>query len=385
MVFIITACSISNCDEANEEVFKGVLAESNMQPKAVPVVDAASAVVLEVESGRVIFSKNAEVERSIASTTKIMTAIVAIENGNLEDEVTISKRAANIGGSNINLQAGDKYSLKELLYGLLLNSGNDASIAIAEHIGGTVENFVEMMNEKARKLGAYNTSYANTHGLDASGHFSTAYDLALIARYALRNETFATIVGTKSTAIKGRSLYNTNELLELYEGADGVKTGYTGKAGRCLVATAVRNDMRLISVVLGSPTTYKRASASKAILDYGFNNYKKEVLLTEGKEITSVPVYRGTSKLVSIRASQGLVLPLREDELERLEMRMYLPQQLDAPVYAGSDAGWLEYVLDGNKLARIELKLWNSIRKKSFGDYFMDVLGSWLELAHERK
>lgn len=376
-------CTGAMADEENEEPFKGVLANNVGQVSSKPVIDAATAVVMDAASGRVLFEKNATKRRAMASTTKIMTAIIAIEKGRLDDTVTVSERAASIWGSTINLKMGSSYKLEELLYGLLLNSGNDASIAIAEHIGGSVEKFVSMMNAKAKEIGAYNTSFINTHGLDADGHYTTAYDLALIARYALGNAEFSKIVGTVNASIPGRQLYNTNELLQLYPGADGVKTGYTGKAGRCLVASATRNGMRLISVVLGSPTIYKRASSSKSILDYAFNNYKKHLIISEGQNMAQVPVYKGIAGFVDVKAAETIEIPMRDDEIEKLEKKMIIPESFDAPVYAGIDAGTVEYTVDGEIIAQTTLKTWYNVRRKVFSDYFKDIITSWSKMLRE--
>ncbi len=383
LVFAFSNLSFSFADEIDDEPFKGVLAEDVLQVSGAPAVDAAAAVILDAKTGRVLYAKNATVHRSIASTTKIMTAILAIENGNLDDKVTISKRAASIWGSTINLQTGQEYTLNELLYGLLLNSGNDASIAIAEHISGSVEEFVKKMNEKAKELGAYDTSYANTHGLDAPGHYSTAYDLGRIARYALENPIFSKIVGTKYAAIPGRQLHNTNELLELYEGADGVKTGYTGKAGRCLVASATRDGMRLISVILGSPTNYKRALSSKSILDFAFNNYKYHTLVEKGQEIKRLPVYKGREAHVSVKASETVVIPLREDEFEKLETNMFVPEEFEAPVYGGSDTGYMEFLLDGEVIGSTTLKIWDDVKRKNVSDYFLMMIKGWAKMMRD--
>lgn len=373
----------SLADEIDDESFQGVLSDNVLQVAGTPAIDAAAAVVMDARSGRVLYSKNASVRRPMASTTKIMTALVAIEKGSLDDTVTISKRAAGIWGSTINLQTGQEYTLYELLYGLLLNSGNDASIAIAEHVGGSVEAFVEMMNQKARELGAYDTAYVNTHGLDTAGHYTTAYDLALITRCALTNPIFSKIVSTKTASITGRQLYNTNELLDLYPGADGVKTGYTGKAGRCLVASATRDGMRLISVVLGAPTVYKRAQSSKDILDYAFKNYRHYLLVSAGQEVARLPVYKGVENFALIKAAETIEIPLREDEYEKLEKRIYLPEKLEAPVYAGSGAGYVEYALDGEVVGRTDLVIWHNVRRKAFYDYFKDIIDGWAKMMRE--
>ncbi|MGE5614201.1 MAG: D-alanyl-D-alanine carboxypeptidase family protein [Bacillota bacterium] len=356
----------------------GVLSESKP-----PVLNARAAVLIEWTSGRVLYSKNAMEKRSIASTTKIMTALTALENGNLEDVVTVSKRAASIGGSTIGLRAGEKYTLKEMLYALLMVSANDAAIAIAEHIGGTVENFAAMMNKRAVSLGAVNSNFVTPHGLDRENQYSTAYDVALITREALKNPVFAEIVSTTSSSISGHNLYNTNELLGSYRGVDGVKTGYTGKAGRCLVTTAKRDDMRLISVVLGSPTRGARVDATRKLLDYGFDNFRMHWLRKSGEIYAKVPVYRGVKEHVSLVVEQDIVLPLTEDEVELVREEKLVPRVLDAPVYAGVESGVVEYRLNGDVLAQSALKVSESIRRKTYFDYLNNILDSWCRMMRE--
>lgn len=374
---------VSADDIAEEKPANYIFSDSDEPVTGDPVIDAAAAIVIEAESGRVLYSKNATAKRSIASTTKIMTALIALENGNLEDIVTVSKKAASVRGSNINLQTGQKFRLKELLYGLLLNSGNDAAVAIAEHIGGTEEKFAEMMNAEAKRLGAENTNYITPHGLDRDGQYSTAYDLAIITRHALKNPVFAEIVSTNISNIPGRQLYNTNELLEVYPGADGVKTGYTGKAGRCLVASATRSGMRLISVVLGSPTRYKRAASSKAVLDYAFKTYKMYELVKAGSICKNIPVYRGRSNNASVRAAETIRLPLSDEEYEKLETRVYAPDILKAPVYAGADIGYMEYVVDDKVVGETMLKTWENVGQKNYFDYLGAIIRKWAEMMRE--
>lgn len=352
-------------------------------PSSMPYLNAAAALVMEAGSGRVLYSKNATVKRSIASTTKIMTAIVALENGGLEDAVTVSRKAAGVGGSVIGLREGQQFTLNELLHGMLICSGNDAAVAIAEHIGGDVQNFAAMMNRKARELGAEDSVFVTPHGLDTPGQFSTAYDLAVITRYALKNPVFAGIVSTSSTYIPGQQLYNTNELLGVYPGADGVKTGYTGKAGRCLVTSAARDGVRLISVVLGSPTRYRRAEASRALLDYGFNNYTLYRLVNEGSRVWSLPVRKGVGGFVTVKAQNTVEIPLRQDEFEQLETHIFLPQSLEAPVYAGTEEGYIEYRVNGEVVGLTALTAWENVRRKGFFDYFGDVFGAWFRMMHE--
>jgi D-alanyl-D-alanine carboxypeptidase (penicillin-binding protein 5/6) len=344
------------------------------------ILNAKAVVLIEESSGRVLYSKNATEKRSIASTTKIMTALTALENGNLEDAVTVSKRAASIGGSTIGLRAGEKYTLKEMLYALLMISANDAAIAIAEHVGGTVENFAAMMNKRAASLGAADSNFVTPHGLDRGNQYSTAYDVALITREALKNPVFAEIVSTTSSSISGHNLYNTNELLGSYQGVDGVKTGYTGKAGRCLVTTAKRDGMRLISVVLGSPTRGARAEATRKLLDYGFDNFKMHRLRKSGEIYARVPVYRGVKGHVPLMVERDIVLPLTEDEVEIIKEKKLVPGVLNAPVYAGMESGFLEYRLNGEVLAQSALKVSENIRKKTYLDYLSTIFKSWCRM-----
>jgi len=337
-------------------------------------INASSAIVMDMETGRVLFEKNAYVKRPIASTTKIMTAILAIENGNLDDEVTVSERACQIWGSDIGLKPGEKLKLRDLLYGLMLNSGNDAAIAIAEHIGGSLENFLDMMNEKARLIGAKNSSFKSPHGLDMEGHYSTAYDLALITRYALANPVFSEIVSTKTASIPGRNLYNTNEMLGLYPGADGVKTGYTGQAGRCLVTSATRNGWRIISVVLNCPTKSARTQNSIKILDYAFNNYKMYTLTEAGETVGYLPVNKGIEESVPIVTTDKIVYPLTQEEAKRVKTKILLLDDIDAPVFGGVDAGYVIFTLDGKVIAETKLKVSKDVAKKDFNYYFQKTI-----------
>lgn len=347
-----------------------------------PEINAKFAIVMDTETSRVLYEKNAYRKVPMASTTKIMSAIVALENGNLDDIVTVSKRAASIWGSDINLKKDEKLSLRDLLYGMMVKSGNDAAIAVAEHIGGSVEKFLEMMNKKSKELGAYNTCFKSPHGLDKEGHYSTAYDLAVITKYALENPVFSEIVSTQTINIKGRSLRSTNEMLFIYPGADGVKTGYTGKAGRCLVTSATRNGWRIISVVLNCSSRTKRAQSSRYILDYTYNNYKFYGLLEKNKIIAEIPVKRGLKQKVPIIPIEGIRMPLRTDELEALDMKVELPQNLMAPVYKNIEVGKISFYLDGKVLADMKLKTADIADKKTFRHYFMDIIRKWCMLMN---
>jgi len=370
---------VSFADDYNEGVYtsKTITVDNNLPKTKMPNVNAAAAIVVDMDSGRVLYEKNAYSRRAIASTTKIMTAIVAIENGNLDDIVTVSKRAANTSGSTIDLKEGEQLTLKDMLYGLMLNSGNDAAIAIAEHIGGSVEDFADMMNEKAKELGAKDTHFVTPHGLDTPGHYSTAYDMALITRYALTNPVFSSIVCTKSSSIKGRQLYNTNEMLSIYPGANGVKTGYTGQAGRCLVTSSTRDNWRIVSVVLGCSTRTQRAGSSQNMLDYAYKTYKTHDLIKENEKIKDIPVIKGIKKSVPILAVNSISFPLKQEEVNSIKREIFLPQSIHAPIKAGVEVGEIKYFLNGKVFASTALITGESIRRKGFLDYFGEILSTW--------
>jgi serine-type D-Ala-D-Ala carboxypeptidase (penicillin-binding protein 5/6) len=374
-IFIITISDMAYANEVLEDEISLDFFSDIQVIKNFPEINAGSAIVMDAKTGRVLYEKNAFYERPMASTTKIMTAILILEYGNLEEIVTVSKHAASIWGSKIHLKTGEKLSLKELLYGILLNSGNDAAIAAAEHISGTEENFIELMNKKAYEIGAYDTCFKSPHGLDKPGHYSTAYDMAIITQYALRNEIFSSIVATKDAQAGDRSLHNTNEMLQIYKYADGVKTGYTGKAGRCLVTSATKEGWKIISVVLYCPSRYARALSSKTILEYAFNNYKNYILLRKGSRQTVIPVCRGINDKVYLEAEEDIILPLNEEEVQGLKKRFILSDnELLAPVKKGQKAGYVEILINDEIIAKSDLIAVMDIRRKGYFDYLMDIL-----------
>jgi D-alanyl-D-alanine carboxypeptidase (penicillin-binding protein 5/6) len=378
LIFLMPIC---NADELEKsiQVINLKVYNQNIETKTKNFkIGVPYAVLIDFESGRVLYEKNARNKVPMASTTKIMTAIVAIENSDLNDMVEVSKRAALVGGSQIKIVKGQKYSMNDLLNGLLINSGNDAAIAIAEHVGGSVEIFLNMMNEKAKELGAYNTQFKSPHGLDIPGHYSTAYDLAVITRYALENKTFSRIVSSKSAWFPTGILNNTNELLSLYEGADGVKTGYTGLAGRCLVASATRNKMKLISVVLNAPTKTERARSSKVILDYGFANYHHVQLATMGEKVTDLKVYRGRKDFVTAYVADDCKIPLTTYEKTHLK-KEFVPFNdiMKAPTYSGDEVGKLVLSSNGKIIVKLPVIINESMRKLEWIDYFTKIISAW--------
>lgn len=346
-----------------------------------PRISAGAAIVMDTVSGRVLYEKNAYTRNSIASTTKIMTAIVALENGKEDEDVVVSKKAATISGSQVNLKEGKTYKLGDLMYAMMLRSGNDAAIAIAEHVGGSVEAFAEMMNRKAAEIGATNTNFVTPHGLDNPQHYSTPYDLALITQYALKNEKFCKIVGTKSTTFQGSNINNTNEMLSLYPGADGVKTGYTGQAGRCLVASATHNGWRIISVVLNCSSRSIRAQSSKVLLDYTFESYKTHELLKEGQKISEIKLHKGIENNISVFSDRNITIPLKADELDKLQTKYNFSKEIEAPIKIYSKVGTVNYILDGKTLATADIITHDEIGRKDFYYYFDKIFKTWTRLV----
>lgn len=342
-----------------------------------PNIGAKAGILMDVNSCRVLYKKNIYEKRPMASTTKIMTAIIALENGDLDEIITISKKAASTEGSSIWLEPGERLTLEELLYGLMLNSGNDAAVAIAEHIGGSVEGFSKLMNNKAREIGAINTNFTNPHGLPDDRHYTTVFDLALIARYALTNPDFKKIVSTQKKTITwygkewDRQLYNKNKLLWQFEGADGIKTGYTRKAGRCLVASATRNHWQLLSVVLASPSIFDE---SKALLEYGFNNYTPVQIINKEKSVKTVKVKDGTDDTLWAFSKRDIIIPLSETEKDEILTLVETPDYIIAPIKEGQVIGQIKVMLNGEILGIAPLVAQKDIfKKKRFFDFKFDI------------
>jgi D-alanyl-D-alanine carboxypeptidase (penicillin-binding protein 5/6) len=361
-------------------LFNGEIVET--AGNKIPKISAGAAIIMDTVTGRVLYEKNAYSRRSIASTTKIMTAIVAIENSNDNEDVVVSKRAASISGSQVNLKEGKTYKMGDLLYAMMLRSGNDAAIAIAEHVGGSVEAFAEMMNRKAAQIGATNTNFVTPHGLDDPQHYSTPYDLALITQYALKNEKFCKIVGTKSSTFCGSNINNTNEMLSLYPGADGVKTGYTGQAGRCLVTSVTRNGWRIISVVLNCASRSVRAQSSKEILDYTFQNFKNHEYLKKGQKVYEVQLNKGILDNVPLYSDNAVAIPLKADEMDRIKILYNIPKVIEAPIKNESKVGTINFMLDGKLIASSAVISHNTVERKDFYYYFNAIFRTWTRLVH---
>lgn len=345
-------------------------------------VGAAAAILIDQESRRVLFQKNPHLVRPMASVTKIMTAILALEYGNLDDEVLVSEKAAGIGGSSIWLEEGEPKTLEELLYGLILYSGNDAALAIAEHIAGSAEQFNLLMNNKARQIGAFNTSFRNPHGLHEEDHHSTAYDLALISAYAMDNTRFRELSATKQRTISwpgqpwDRSLENQNRLLSIYPGGDGIKTGWTDQAGRCFAGSATRDGLQLITVVLNAPQMWEDAIL---LLDYGFSQFQRKKLLSKGQLIASVPVGKGKPAEVAAVAAADLHYPLLPGESRFFNYVINLGNYKEAPIKEGSLLGHLDAYLGGQVIGRVELLAGHSVSRLTLWQQFKAIWRTFLK------
>lgn len=332
-------------------------------------LSARSAIVLDGTTGRVLYEKNADEKSLIASTTKIMTGLIICQQCDMGARVQIRPEAVGIEGSCMYLKAGEIFSVKELLYGLLLRSGNDAAVALAIFCAGSTEAFVARMNEKAEDLGLTATHFANPHGLDSEENYSTAKDLAILGAYAMENELFREICSTKSIQLQSRSLVNHNKLLWRYDGAVGIKTGYTKAAGRILVSAAEKNGRRLIAVTINAPNDW---SDHEKLLDYGFHGFSSCLLAQKGEILATVPVLSGDKKQLDAAARESFSYPLAEGEVPLI--RMHIPRFVYAPVEEGTLAGYAEFLIDGTSVARIPL-FWQEDAKQVRQKRAFPILG----------
>lgn len=344
----------------------------------VPKLNARAAILYDATYGRILYEKNSKSKRANASTTKMLTAIVAYEEGNLDDMVTVSQKSANTGGSSISLRKGDKLTLNDLIKGLLVHSGNDAAVAIAEHISGSVEEFAKLMNSKAEEIGARDTHFVTPHGLDASEHYSTAHDLMLIASNLLEIPYLADIVSKTSVELsinnQSRIIGTTNEMLSIYNGADGVKTGFTGDAGRCIVTSATQNNRKLISVVLGCDTKKDRTMDSVKLLNYGYNAFKEMDLKRFVKESVCITIEKSEGEFYKLTKDINLKYPLKEDEISKIRVKYNAQSNLVAPVEKGKVVATTEIFLDSVKIGEIIYSLPEKIERKDWKTYFKEIV-----------
>ncbi len=318
---------------------------------APPALSATSAILVDGDTGRVLFEKNVHERRLIASITKLMTALVAVESTpDLTMPVTVKREWTMAEGSSIYLREGETLQLETLLYGLLLSSGNDAALAVAEACAGDVERFVERMNQRAEELGMKNSHFANPSGLNASDHYSTAYDMALLAREVLKRPELRKIMSTKSIHLEEHSFVNHNKLLWSVDGCLGMKTGYTILAGRTLVSAAEREGQTLICVTLNDPNDWKDHAA---LLDYGFAVYPRQVLALKGRRFCTLPVEGSLNRFVTVETGCDVFYPLGTEE--RIQAKVDLPDDVTAPVVSGAVAGSITFFLGEKEIGRTSL------------------------------
>ncbi|MEL7608542.1 MAG: D-alanyl-D-alanine carboxypeptidase family protein [Bacillota bacterium] len=345
---------------------------------AQPEVKAGGIVLIEATTGKVLYAKNAHVRLPMASTTKVMTAMLALEHGGLDALVEITEEAYGEEGSSMYLELGEKISLRDLLHGLMLVSGNDAAVAIADYIGGSVENFALLMNQKAKELGALNTSFVTPNGLHDDNHYTTAYDLALICQAAMKMPEFRELVSTTSykttTGSRIRYLKSKNRILTQYDGGNGIKTGYTKPAGKCLTFAAERDEMQLIGVVLNCPNMFPGAMS---ILDYGFTAYKMETIVHKGDVVTRAPVKRGIKNVLALVAKQDIMIPVLKEGERAYRTRVVL-NGIAAPIAAGDELGRLEVWEENKLLTSTALVAGEDVAERDLPFYLQRIL---LDLA----
>lgn len=346
-------------------------------------------LIFDRNSKRILYEKNGLKQVPMASTTKIMTAIVVLENSELNDVVTISKKAAGTGGSRLGLRTNDKITVHDLLYGLMLKSGNDAAVALAEHVGGGIEEFADMMNKKAKELGLINSHFITPHGLDKEKHYTTAYELACMADYALKIPKFKEIVSSKNynITINARSnlIGNTNELLGNLNGVYGVKTGFTNEAGRCLVTACKREDLDIITVVLGADTKKYRTSDSIKLIEYAYKNYevidiekKIKEQFENWKQLNCNRIYINKAKQekidLDIESLSYSKIAIKKTDIDNIKMEINSLYYLEAPVEKGRIIGNAKIQINGETIANLNIKNKQVIEKKNVFDYFIDFL-----------
>ena len=375
-------------DDENEilnEQNTAKIIETASNTSNLPDINSRAAVVIDRNSNTIIYGKNEMIRKKMASTTKIMTATIVIENGNLNDVVEISKKSAGTGGSRLGLKTGDKITVRDLLYGLMLCSGNDAAVALSEHIGGSVEDFAKLMNNKAKQLNLQNTNFETPHGLDKENHYTTAYELALLSNYALKNETFAKIVGTKTYTVTingySKTITNTNELLGNLNGVYGIKTGFTNGANRCLVTACKRENLDIICVVLGADTKNFRTQDSIKLIEYAFKNFEPvnigEIINTEftkwkENNLNNFQIIKGQKQNVSIKYNdiKYNIIPIKKEQKPDIKVDINCTMLLEAPILQNTVIGNISVNINEDCIVNTEIVLDCNINKKSVFDYF---------------
>ena len=357
-----------------------VFAESNTDLG----LNAKSAILMEESTGNILYESNPDERLPIASVTKVMTMLLimeAVDSGkiSLDDMVTVSENAMSYGGSTMFLETGEQLTVNDMLKGIAVASANDGCVAMAEHLAGSESAFVDMMNEKAKELGMENTHFMNTNGLDEDDHYSSARDVAIMSRELMKHETIFNYTSIWMDTLRGGKfqLANTNKLIRFYDGANGLKTGSTSKALCCLSAAAKRNDMQLIAVVLGAPTSAERFASAKSLLDYGFANYAVNTQITAGDEVQKIAVEKGVDKEVGVVASDSCSTLVKKGQEDNITKEIKIDETITAPIEAGQKIGTMTISRDGEVIADIDLNASSAVEKKGIGliikDFFATI------------
>ena len=347
-------------------------------------LNAKSVVLMEESTGNILYESNPDERVPIASVTKVMTMLLimeAVDSGKitLDDMVTVSENAMSYGGSTMFLEAGEQLTVNDMMKGIAVASANDGCVAMAEHLAGSESAFVDMMNAKAQELGMENTHFMNTNGLDEDDHYSSARDVAIMSRELIKHKTVFNYTSIWMDTLRGGKfqLANTNKLIRFYEGANGLKTGSTSKALCCLSATAKRNDMQLIAVVLGAPTSAERFSSARSLLDYGFANYAVNTQVTAGDEVDRVHVEKGVDSEVSVVAGDTYSTLMKKGQEDNVSKEIIMDEEITAPLEAGQKIGTMKITRNGEILAEIDLNTANAVEKKGIGlivkDFFRTI------------
>ena len=354
-----------------------------------PKLNSRIALVYDRASGRILFDKNGNKTTPMASTTKIMTAIVVVENSNLSDIVTIDSKSAGTGGSRLGLKKNDKITVNDLLYGLMLRSGNDAAVALAIHVGGSVDGFAELMNKKARELNLTSTHFMVPHGLDMDGHYTTAYELAKMADYALKNQKLKEIVSTKTCTINinnnPKVISNTNELLGSVSGVYGVKTGFTNGAGRCLVTACKRDSLDIITVIIGADTKKIRTSDSMKLIEYSFKNcqiinikQKVEEQFEKWRELNENRIIINKGKVSKVELNLESIgfekMAVKNTQVDNIIIEINSLYYLEAPIEKNKIIGTVKIMLGKETIGILQIYNKNEIEKKDVKSYLMEFL-----------
>lgn len=347
-------------------------------------LNAKSAILMEESTGNILYESNPDERLPIASVTKVMTMLLimeAVDSGkiSLDDMVTVSENAMSYGGSTMFLETGEQLTVNDMLKGIAVASANDSCVAMAEHLAGSESAFVDMMNEKAKELGMENTHFMNTNGLDEDDHYSSARDVAIMSRELMKHETIFNYTSIWMDTLRGGKfqLANTNKLIRFYDGANGLKTGSTSKALCCLSAAAKRNDMQLIAVVLGAPTSAERFASAKSLLDYGFANYAVNTQITAGDEVQKIAVEKGVDKEVGVVAGDSCSTLVKKGQEDNITKEIKIDETITAPIEAGQKIGTMTISRDGEVIADIDLNASSAVEKKGIGliikDFFATI------------